>query len=354
MGEPSGLYPSSIAPRRSSNGFVNPKFALTLLHKYIRFIVYLLSILLLILVGMLLAGRMAQEGSNLMADDPALLGVGLPRPLVRTPFIPKELYFAGERIPLEKADVYEALQWEMGVMANWHSSILMILKRSGRYFPIIDSILAAQNVPADIRYVAVAESSLNPRAISPSNAVGLWQFIKTTGQEYGLRVDSQIDERYHTQKATEAACRFLQKSHDEFGSWTAAAASYNMGQNGYRRRTKEQGTTDYFDLHLNTETSRYIYRILALKLVLEQPTIYGFSVPEAQKFKPLPHKNITITESVTDLAALAAQNGTSYKVLRWLNPWIMSTSLTLSPGDSLTLKIMTEEQRTTLYAPVTH
>lgn len=286
----------------------------------------------------------AQNGGVLHAGS-----VGIPRDLVGTPALPRVLTFAGEKVPLQHADVYESLMRELCVVANWHSSVLMIMKLSSRYFPVIEPILAAEGVPDDFKYLAVAESSLNPRAFSPSRAAGIWQFIESTGTEYGLRIDNEIDERYHTARATEAACAYLKKSHAEFGSWATAAASYNMGQNGLRRTVKAQRDGDFYNLHTNIETSRYLYRIIALKLVLEQPTLYGFSPDEGQRFKPLRSRKVVVETSIPNLADFARAQGSNYKLLQWMNPWLRDTLLTVREGERFELEILDQEAREGVY-----
>ncbi len=313
-------------------------------------------VLLTLFMGILLGGltfwtseALAPYTPGAVARSPGAEGVGFPRVLVGTPVLPREVFFAGERVPLQYADVYESLMRELCVVANWHSSVLMIMKLSGRYFPTIEPILAAQGVPDDFKYLAVAESALNPRAISPSRAVGLWQFIEGTGKDYGLRIDGQVDERYHTVRATEAACAFLKKSYAEFGSWAMAAASYNMGQNGIRRTIKAQRERNFYNLHTNPETSRYLFRIIALKLVLEQPTLYGFNLEKEARFRPELGTTEIVESSISNLADFAQERGSNYKMLKWLNPWLMDTLLTVKEGERFELKLLSDDDRTDVY-----
>lgn len=255
---------------------------------------------------------------------------------VGSPRIPDTLYFAGERVPLERDDVLESLDRELCVASNWHSQILLMLKRSSRYFPEIDSLLIANGIPRDFKYLAVAESSLNERAISPSRAVGLWQFLEKVGQEYGLQIDDEVDQRYDIACATAAACRYLQGAYQRFGSWFMAAAAYNMGNNGLQRVVGLQGATNYFDLHLNIETSRYVYRILALKLVLEHPEEYGFQVPNSERYAPYAYRKLFIDSTINNLALFAQAHGVTYKQLRRLNPWLRGYKLS---GGKYTLRM---------------
>lgn len=276
--------------------------------------------------------------------------VGLPRPLLGSPYVPATLEFAGERVPLECVDVYESLVRELCVVANWHSSLLMAMNRSGRYFPTIERILKEEGIPDDMKYLAVAESTLHEWAVSPSGAVGIWQFIASTGKEYGLRIDDEVDERYHLEKATHAACRYLHKGYAKFGSWATTAGAFNMGQNGMRRSITRQGDDDYFNLHLNHETARYVYRILALKVVMEHPTLYNFAQNEGSQFQPLPLTEVSVGEGRHNLYQLARVYDSNYKLLKWVNPWLRDTVLTVKEGESITLCILPEKDRRTVHA----
>lgn len=271
------------------------------------------------------------------------------RQLLGTPCLPDTLTFAGEEVPLHYADVRESLDWELCVAANWHSHILIAIKRANRYFPTIEPILKAHSVPDDFKYLAVAESTLYDLAISPSQAVGIWQFLKSTAQEYGLTVNEEVDERYHLEKATHAACLYLKKSYAEHKSWAMAAAAYNMGPNGVRRQSERQLSNSYYNLVLGTETGRYLFRIMALKLVMEHPETYGFSFPQDMGFPSLKYKTVDIDSTVNDLARFAQEQGCNYKTLKWLNPWLRSNTLTVEPGKFYTVKILTDEQREEAY-----
>ena len=264
---------------------------------------------------------------------------------VGQPPIPKELFFAGERVPLENVDVRESLDHELCVASNWHSQILLMLKRMPRYFPELELLLREGGIPSDFKFLAVAESSLNERAISPSKAAGLWQFLEGAGKEYGLTINDEIDQRYDIIAATQAACRYLNRAYRRFGSWSMAAASYNMGQNGLLRSSTVQGENTYYDLHLNIETGRYFYRILALKLVLENPELYGFHLRPEERYKPYPYCTVEVDSTITDLALFAKMQGTNYKMLRQLNPWLRSTKLTLAPDTHYTLRIVDNNAR---------
>lgn len=264
---------------------------------------------------------------------------------VGQPPLPKELFFAGERVPLENTDVRESLDYELCVASNWHSQILQMLKRMTRYFPEFESILQENGLPSDLKYLAVAESSLNERAYSPSKAVGLWQFLERAGKEYGLVINDEIDQRYDIVASTNAACRYLKAAYNQFGSWAMAAAAYNMGMSGLQRIATKQAERSYYDLHLNIETGRYFYRILALKLVLENPELYGFHLRPEERYKPYPYCTIQVDSTITDLAAFAHAQNTNYKMLRRLNPWLRSTKLSATPDTPYTIRILDNTAR---------
>lgn len=257
------------------------------------------------------------------------------------PYLPTELTFAGEVVPLQYADVREALDYELCVAANWHSQILQMLKRSTRYFPEIEEILSQEGVPTDLKYLAAAESSLNERAYSPSKAAGLWQFLESAGKEYGLVINSEVDQRYDIERATRAAATYLKEAYARFGSWAMAAAAYNMGQNGLARVASAQTEGSYFDLHLNLETGRYFYRILALKLVLEHPTRYGFFLRPEEHYAPLAYTRYPVDSTLSDLPAFAKAQGLNYKLLRHANLWLRTTRLTVNGGEGYQLRIPT-------------
>ena len=204
----------------------------------------------------------------------------VPHAVVVAPAIPSHMTLAGEEVPLNDFGVREALDRELIVNTYRHSGTILYMKRASRWFPVIKPILAEEGVPEDFKYLAVIESGLS-QVVSPAGASGFWQFLKKTGPEYGLEVSSTVDERYHVEKATRAACLYLKEAYEKFGSWSLAAASYNMGMSGVTKRLKEQGVDNYWDLHLNSETARYVYRILAVKKVLESPASFGFKLRES-------------------------------------------------------------------------
>jgi hypothetical protein len=266
---------------------------------------------------------------------------------IRSPFdnkvyavkIPSHLEFAGERVPLEDPDVRQRLDRELLINSYWHSQTLYIMKEYPQIISLVKPILVKNGVPEDFVYLCIAESGLQVNAQSPSGAVGLWQFMKSTGQAHGLTINNEIDERLSYEKSTEAACRYLKAAKEQFGSWTTAAASFNRGIEGMAAAVAKQKTSNYYDLYLNTETARYIYRILALKQVLQNPQQYGFFLETEDLYPEYRFKTITIDSSVTDLPAFAIQQGTNYKTLRTLNPWIINYSLTNKERKVYELKV---------------
>ncbi len=240
--------------------------------------------------------------------------------------IPDTLYFTNELIPLNLFYVEEALDKELSVNTYWHSSTLQLLKRSHRYFPMIEEILRKNNIPDDFKYVAVIESGLK-NVTSPAGAKGYWQLMKATAKERGLEVNKDIDERYNVRKSTEAACEYLLHAHEKFGNWTLTAASYNAGITGILKQMNRQNETSYYNLLLNDETARYIFRILAIKLIFENPEAYGFYLEEKDYYQPIPTKVVEVNKSVDSWAEFAKQQGITYKLLKYFNPWLRQKDL---------------------------
>jgi peptidoglycan lytic transglycosylase D len=252
--------------------------------------------------------------------------------------IPTKLDFAGEPVPLDQQDIWESLDREILVNTYWQSQTLLYIKRANRYFPAIEKILKKNNIPDDFKYLAVAESGLM-NVVSPSQAAGFWQLLEGTAKDYGLETNDEVDERYHLEKATEAACKFLQDSYDKYGEWTLAAASYNAGRRGIDRQLKRQNESDYYDLLLNEETARYVYRILAYKLILSNPANYGFYLGEKDMYPPIPFYEVTVDGKVNDFAEFANRYNINYKILKWMNPWLRDTVLSNQNNDTYYLKI---------------
>lgn len=255
------------------------------------------------------------------------------------PVLPEEMDFAGEAVPLERWDVKERLDREVLFNFYGQANILFLVKLSNRYFPIISQRLKANGVPDDFKYLCVAESNLVSTALSHAGAVSFWQFMNGTAPGYNLTVNNQVDDRFNIEKATDAACKYLKQAYTRFGSWTAAAASYNCGQGGYNNQATQQRTKNYYDLLLPEETNRYIFRILAFKHLLENADELGFKVEDDEKYGAVPFRNVRVDSSISDLVQFAVDNGTSYKMLRLMNPWIRGKSLTVSSGNSYEIKL---------------
>lgn len=258
--------------------------------------------------------------------------------------LPGSLEFLGEQVPLNRNDVYESLDREMLVNTYWQSQTLLFFKRSRKWFPRIEEMLKKEGIPEDFKYLALIESGLMD-VVSPSGAVGFWQIMKATGKEYGLRIDSEVDERYHLEKATATAAKYLKEAYEKYGSWTLAAASYNMGMNGMDRVLEKQMADNYFDLYLNPETSRYVYRMIAVKLIMESPDDFGFQFREKDLYSMGPMRELLIDKSIPNLSEFAKSEGTTYKQIRMLNPWLRSNQLSLREGQSYELKLPRESEQ---------
>jgi hypothetical protein len=248
--------------------------------------------------------------------------------------------FAGEEVPTFMADVQERLDKEMITNMNYHTNTTLVIKRANKVFPIIEPILKKYGVPDDFKYLAVIESSL-VNAVSPAGARGVWQFMPATAKEKGMEVSDEVDERYHLEKSTEAACKYLVSAKEKFGSWTLAAASYNGGMNGISRKIEEQEVMDYYDLLLTEETSRYVFRILALKEIMSKSEKYGFNIPNEALYYNIPTKKIVIDSSITDLAKFAKTQGVNYKILKIHNSWLRDKKLTVTTGKKYEIEIPT-------------
>lgn len=257
-----------------------------------------------------------------------------------SPILPDKIEFCGEKIPVEYFDVFESLERELLVNTYYHSQTILFIKKANRYFPVIENILKKNNIPDDFKYLAVAESGLS-NVVSPAKASGFWQLLEGTAKDYGLEINSEVDERYHLEKATEAACKFLNKSYEKYNNWVLAAASYNVGRRGVSRQVDKQGETDYFDLLFNEETARYLYRIAAIKFVLENPAAYGFILTPDDLYKPPRYKVLTVSGPVADWGEFARKNGTNYKLLKYLNPWLRDKMLTNKYQKEYLIKIPT-------------
>lgn len=247
--------------------------------------------------------------------------------------LPKTVTFAGEDVPMDLPDVSERLDKELHINTYWHNNTIFLMKRAHRWFPQIEAILKENNIPNDFKYLPLIESGLM-NDISPKDAVGFWQIVKSAGKENGLEITDQVDERYDPIKATEAACSYLKRAYKKFGNWTSVAASYNRGMGGIERALENQNITSYYDLYLNDETSRYVFRIIACKEIIEHPEKYGFNVKERHLYNAEPLRYVTVSQTVPDLIAFAKANGTNYKLLKRHNPWLRDDKLVVKKGKS--------------------
>lgn len=243
-----------------------------------------------------------------------------------TYYLPEKIDFSNEIAPLHLADVKERLDREMLVNINLHSATTLILKRANRVFPIIEPILKKNNIPDDFKYLAVIESGL-VNAVSPAGARGIWQFMPETAKEKGMEVNDFVDERYHLEKSTEAACKYLNEAYAKFGNWTLAAAAYNGGMAGITKQIDHQKVSNYYDLLLTEETARYVFRILALKAIMQNPEQFGFSVPKEQLYHPIETKKVMVDSTINNLALFAKNMGINYKILKIHNPWLRDKKL---------------------------
>lgn len=240
--------------------------------------------------------------------------------------LPENLNFAGESVPIHIPDVYERMDRELMVNAYWHSNSLLMIKRVNKYFPIIEPILKKHNVPADFKYIAVIESGLI-NATSPAGAKGIWQIMKSTAKDFKLEVNNNVDERYHLEKTTELACKYFLEAKEKFGSWTLAAASYNSGRARIARYLSTQQADNYYDLLLGEETGRYVFRILAMKELLNNPERYGFEVPETHMYKRVVTRKLPVDTVISNLASFAKMHQVNYKELKIFNPWLLENHL---------------------------
>jgi hypothetical protein len=256
-------------------------------------------------------------------------------------YFPTTTDFAGETAPLHVVDVRERLDRELLINANLHSTTTLILKRANRAFPVIEPILQKYGIPDDFKYLAVIESGL-VNAVSSAGARGVWQFMPETAKEKGMEINDFVDERYHLEKSTEAACKYLLAAKNKFGSWTMAAASYNGGMNGVNKKVEEQQVTNYYDLALTEETSRYVFRILALKEIMKNPGKYGFNIYPTDLYSPIPTKKIEVDSTITDLASFAKTQGINYKILKIHNPWLRDKKLVNPSKKKYEIEIPTE------------
>jgi len=245
--------------------------------------------------------------------------------------IPDSLDFCGEAVPLKELEVRERLDNDLHRNTYFHSNTILIMKRANRWFPRMRKILKQHGVPEDFVYLSVVESSLS-NVVSPKGATGFWQFMPSTAKEMGLIVNKEVDERYDPIKSTKAACKYLKQAYKKFKDWTLVAASYNMGIRGVERQLERQKADSYYDLHLNSETARYIYRILAFKEIMSNPQKYHFDIKPKHLYPEEKVTFVEVTKDIKDLTQFAKDNGVSYKNLKFYNPWLRKNSLDVKKG----------------------
>lgn len=313
-----------------------PGVSLLFLKPYRLFRMMLVALLILGIHG---CGRSYQSKAQDQSEartDGGLMGRHDYR--IHAPELPKTLTFAGEVVPLQLFYVSENLERELLVNTYWHSATLLNLKRAKRWFPVIEPILNQNLVPDDFKYLCMIESNLS-NTKSPAGAAGFWQFMEGTAKEYQLEVNADVDERYHVEKATQAACRYLKKAYERYGNWALVSASYNAGTKRIDDLMDKQYAASYYDLLMPEETERYVFRILAMKLIASNPEMYGFYPDGLLEYNPLQSKTIVVSEPIDDLAAFARKQNLSYKLLKLFNPWLRSNKLPVAPGKKYEIKI---------------
>ncbi|MDE6317346.1 MAG: transglycosylase SLT domain-containing protein [Muribaculaceae bacterium] len=258
---------------------------------------------------------------------------------VRTPQIPQKVSFADTEYDTDRIDIYERLDRELTGISYTHGNTLLLLKRANRYFPEIIPILKKNGVPEDLIYLACIESTLNPRAYSPAKAAGIWQFIPSTAKQYGLEVNEYVDERYDVEKATAAACRFLKSLKSKYGDWESVAAAYNGGPARISKELDSQLASTAMDLYLTEETSRYMFRILATKLIMENPRAYGFSLNPDQFYTPMEYDIVEVSTPVEDWPSWAKKHGITYAQLKDANMWIRDKTLPNKTGKTYRVRV---------------
>lgn len=241
--------------------------------------------------------------------------------------IPDDLSYCGEAVDLSSSDIRERFERELYIFANLNYQIMFYLKRAPRMFPYLEEQLRANDLPDDLKYLAVIESDLIPVLVSARGARGIWQFMPETAKEFGMRVNDNVDERLHLDKSTAAALKYLKNAYDKTGNWAMASAAYNMGLNRAMTHIRQQYTNDYYRMHMNQESARYVLKILAVKTIMENPEMYGYYVDDAETYRNSPVKTVTVNDEIKDIPKWAIEHGTTYYDLRRVNPWIVGMSL---------------------------
>jgi hypothetical protein len=285
-----------------------------------------LKFLIGLTIGVIVGISMSTQYLNANTEDEENIAGNLPQ-VIQAVDMNKDYNFAGERLP-DNFDVKERLDRELSVNAYWQSSTLLNLKTAQRYFPMMERVLAEHGIPQDFKYLAVAESNLR-NVSSSANAKGFWQFRKLAGKEMGLEINDEVDERYHAEKATIAACKYIKQLYNRFGSWTNAAAAYNVGPTNFSRTLRDQGEENFYDLNLNSETSRYLFRLIAFKEIMSEPEKYGYFINDDEKYPMWNTYDVLIEKSVPSWSKFAKNHGITYRLLKVYNPWLRDNKLTV-------------------------
>ncbi|RRD62092.1 lytic transglycosylase domain-containing protein [Tannerella forsythia] len=294
-----------------------------------------ISIALLLTGGIALTACLSvgsQDSEQVMQERPAVPSVTM------TPTIPTHVTFCGEKVDLTRYNMYEGMDRELSSFTYFHSTTMLMIKRANRYFPVIEPILKANGIPYDFKYLAVIESHLDPRIVSPARAAGMWQFMEATAKQYQLIVTPTVDERYHVERATEAACRYLRDAYAKYGDWISVAASYNAGMGRISSEYARQNEASALNLWLVEETSRYVYRIFAIKQIFENPYKYGFVMHAKDLYRPISCEKVIVSNDIPDLVAFAKSHDITYADLKRFNSWLRDTKLVVN-GKSFTISI---------------
>lgn len=303
--------------------------------KILRAIIGLLTAVVLCLAGCLFFG--SRDSIDAKIERPVVAS------FTTVPDVPATIYFCRKELDLSRYNMREGLDRELTSFTYLHSSTLLLFKRANRIFPVIEPILKAYDIPDDFKYLAVIESYLDPRATSPARAAGVWQFLEGTAKNYGLRITPTVDERRHIAKSTEAACKYLRDAYNKYGDWVTVAASYNAGMGRISGQLEKQGESSALNLHLVEETTRYPYRIFAMKLIFENPYKYGFVLHPKDLYRPIACEALDVSRDIADLAAFAREKGITYNDLKIFNPWLRDTKL-VTGGATYTLLVPKKEE----------
>ena len=302
------------------------------MHKALHYYTLAMAAFLTIAIFASYSGKPGEEPEKAEKED------SIPQ-VIKAVDLAKPFDFAGEPLPMDNFDVAERLDRELLVNTYWHSNTVLNIKNAYKYFPTIERILRNNGIPEDFKYLAVAESSLR-NEVSPAGARGIWQFMNGTAEQYGLETNREVDERYHLEKATQAACEVLKDYYRRLNSWTLTAAAYNAGLSRISREMEEQRATNYYDLNLNQETSRYIFRLVAIKEILSRPKDFGFYLGPEERYPPLDdYKIIEVNTSIDNLGDFAREHGTTYRILKVYNPWLLDSRLSNRSGKAYEIRV---------------